>query len=75
MRFYVIFKGAEVSEEGEKKRDYGIDAEIKALTKESFANKVHPTDPFQRTRHHTHSHFTSMHLFKRVDLVGEPILF
>jgi len=44
VRFYFIFKGAEVSQEGE--RDYGIDAEIKALTKESLANKVSPNRSF-----------------------------
>ena len=33
----LIFEGAEVSQEGEKRKDYGsgIDAEIKAVTKES----------------------------------------
>ena len=33
----LIFEGAEVSQEGDKRKDYGsgIDAEIKAVTKES----------------------------------------
>ena len=70
MRFYFIFNGAEVSQEGEKKKDYGsgIDAEIKALTKESFpttTRSTHPTAPFGLVSLTLlTARRTSMHLFK-----------
>ena len=77
MRFYFFFKGAEVSQEGKKKEDYGsgIDAEIKALAKESPPNKVDSTVAFE-PRSDSHSLYISLaHLFNRVDLFGESILF